>query len=163
MNTISLEFFLWSNFSWPKIFHNPKFFYDLKFSMTQNFSGSKIFSGLKFLWPNIFWNPYFLSFKNLGPIIFHVPKFSGTWIFWNTYFWKSEYFWQPHLLVTKIFQDLKLELVRLWITLFSNVTARTQPNFTLKKGSKGLYIEKGASVCVWKVSRRCLIGVWKVF
>ena len=42
------------------------------------------------------------------------------------------------------------------------VTAITQPNSTLKIGSKGLYFKEGERVGVIMVSGRCLIGVLKV-
>ena len=46
--------------------------------------------------------------------------------------------------------------------MISNVTTRTPTNFTLKKGSIGLYFKEGEMVGVLMVSGRCLIGVWKL-
>ena len=46
--------------------------------------------------------------------------------------------------------------------MFYNVTTRAPTNFTLKKGSIGLYFKEGERVGVLMVSGRCLIGVWKL-
>ena len=46
--------------------------------------------------------------------------------------------------------------------MFSNVTTRTPTNFTLKKGSIGLFFKEGERVGVLMVSDRCLEVGWKV-
>ena len=89
--------------------------------------------------------------------IFPVPKFSGTQIFQyrkifcNHKSFRSQNFSGPQILL--------LELVPVGVTLFSNVTTRTPSNFTLKKGSIGLYLKEGERVGVLIPSQVGILAV----